>query len=76
MSKRTKGTVKWFSPEKGYGFIEIDEEEEAFVHFSSIIGDGYKLLNPGETVEFELEDTYNGYKAVNVVRVSSSEHSN
>jgi CspA family cold shock protein len=53
-----RGTVKWFSDQKGYGFIttEGSEESEVFVHFSAIECRGFKTLHPGETVEFELKD--------------------
>jgi len=52
-----RGTVKWFSDQKGYGFIttEGSEESEVFVHFSAIEGQGFRTLHPGETVEFELK---------------------
>ena len=68
-----QGTVKWFSPEKGFGFIVVDDKdgEELFVHFSEIKMDGYRTLEDGERVEFEI--TYNEdkkkYQASNVVRL-------
>ena len=62
------GKVKWFDRKKGYGFILLDTGEDAFVHFSSISGDGFKFLEDGETVEFELEKDNKGFKAKNVVR--------
>ena len=52
-----KGTVKWFNSEKGYGFISSDEGgEDVFVHFSSIVADGYKTLNEGQKVTYDVED--------------------
>ena len=69
-SERLTGTVKWFNPAKGYGFIGRDEEEDIFVHFSSIQMDGYRVLKQGQVVEFELEDGPKGKQAVAVVPVS------
>lgn len=66
MSERFNGIVKWFSSERGYGFI-LKDEEEYFVHFSSIIMDGYKTLKPDQKVSFELMDTERGVQAVNVM---------
>jgi CspA family cold shock protein len=61
------GTVKWFSAEKGYGFIERGEEQEdVFVHFSAILSDGFKTLEEGEQVEFEIVDGDRGPQAANV----------
>ena len=63
-----KGTVKWFNNSKGYGFITPEEGEDVFVHFSSITdGEGYKSLNEGQTVEFEVTDGPKGLQASNVV---------
>lgn len=58
--------VKWFNNEKGYGFIEYKENEDIFVHYSQILQDGYKSLNQGENVYFELIETDKGYQAKNV----------
>lgn len=58
--------VKWFSNEKGYGFIQNPNGEDIYVHYSSILCDGYKSLIKGEKVEFELVETEEGYKAKNV----------
>jgi len=68
MSERFEGVVKWFNNERGYGFInkEEDESEEFFVHFSSIDMDGYKTLKTGQAVEFELKETDKGIQAVDV----------
>ena len=65
---RTLGTVQWFSRVKGYGFIRPDEnEEDVFVHYSSIRGEGYRNLNQGQRVEFTIEDTDKGPQAVDVI---------
>lgn len=58
--------VKWFNNEKGYGFIEYKENEDIFVHYSQILQDGYKSLNQGENVYFELIETDKGFQAKNV----------
>lgn len=64
-----KGTVKWFSKQKGYGFISDETGKDVFVHFSSINMDGYKLLLEGQEVEFEITDGEKGPQATNVVVV-------
>lgn len=61
-----QGTVKWFSNEKGYGFIAGSDGEDVFVHFSAITGDGYKTLAEGQAVEFEVTDGQKGKQATNV----------
>lgn len=63
-----KGTVKWFNGSKGYGFINTDEGEDVFVHFNAIVGDGYKTLDEGEKVQFEVEQGPKGLQATNVSR--------
>ena len=63
----TTGRVKWFDARKGFGFIEQEGGGDVFVHFRSILGDGYKSLEEGQEVEFELEDGAKGPQAVNVV---------
>ena len=60
------GTVKWFNESKGYGFIESDEGSDLFVHFSEIQMDGYKTLNEGQRVEFEVTEGRKGPQASNV----------
>ena len=60
------GTVKWFNDTKGYGFITLDDGTEAFVHHSDIDGEGYKSLDEGQSVEFEVADSPKGKKATNV----------
>lgn len=64
-----KGTVKWFNSGKGFGFIAPEDGPDVFVHFSSINDDGYKSLNEGDEVTFDVEDGDRGPKAVNVSRV-------
>ena len=66
-STLAEGTVKWFSNEKGYGFIERAEGEDVFVHFSAITMDGYKSLQEGQRVEFEVVQGQKGLQAANVV---------
>jgi CspA family cold shock protein len=67
---RHRGSVKWFSESKGYGFIREDSGEEFFVHHSAIQSDGFRTLNEGEVVEFEpMEDQKRGKQATNVVRL-------
>ncbi len=66
---REKGTVKWFNGAKGYGFIQRSTGEDVFVHFSAIQENGYRTLNEGETVEFDLLKGPKGFQAGNVVRV-------
>ena len=61
-----EGTVKWFSNEKGYGFIEREGGDDVFVHFSAIEGDGYKSLQEGQRVEFDVEQGDKGLQAKNV----------
>ncbi len=68
MSKET-GTVKWFSPAKGFGFISRESGEDVFVHFKSILGDGYKSLNEGDKVTFDVETTAKGLQATSVATV-------
>jgi cold shock protein len=64
-----QGTVKWFSNEKGYGFIEREGGEDVFVHFSAIAMDGYKSLVEGQRVEFEVVQGNKGLQASNVIAV-------
>jgi CspA family cold shock protein len=65
---REKGTVKWFNGAKGYGFIQRSTGEDVFVHFSAIQENGYRTLNEGETVEFDLLKGPKGFQAANVSR--------
>jgi len=61
-----EGTVKWFSDQKGYGFIEQDNGQDLFVHHTSINGSGFKTLNEGQRVRFEIEESSKGPKAKDV----------
>jgi cold shock protein len=63
---KEQGTVKWFNAGKGYGFIQRQSGEDVFVHFSAIQGDGYKSLNEGQAVEFEVAKGPKGLQAANV----------
>jgi cold shock protein len=63
-----KGVVKWFNDSKGFGFIEQDNGEDVFVHFSAIQGDGFKSLAEGDAVEFEVQKGPKGLQAANVTR--------
>lgn len=64
-----KGTVKWFNAEKGFGFIEVEGGDDVFVHFSAIQGDGFKTLEEGQPVEFEIVEGNRGPQAANVVKL-------
>jgi CspA family cold shock protein len=63
-----RGTVKWFSNQKGYGFITSESGKDLFVHHSEIQGDGYKTLSEGQEVEFEIEKGHKGEQATKVVK--------
>lgn len=64
------GTVKWFNGSKGFGFITPESGEDVFVHFSAIAGDGYKSLDEGDEVEFEITQGQKGPQASNVTKIS------
>ena len=64
-----QGTGKWFNAEKGFGFISVEGEDDVFVHFSAINADGYKTLEEGQKVEFDVVDGAKGPQAANVVRL-------
>jgi cold shock protein len=66
---REQGVVKWFNASKGFGFIQRQSGEDVFVHFSAIQMDGYKSLNEGQLVEFEVKQGPKGYQAENVTAV-------
>ncbi|MBS1251939.1 MAG: putative cold shock protein A [Anaerolineales bacterium] len=72
MADRTTGKVKWFSRQKGYGFIQPEDGEDVFVHHSDIRGDGFKNLEEGERVEFTLGSSPKGPQATDVVQLDPS----
>ncbi|REA80380.1 cold-shock protein [Staphylococcus pseudintermedius] len=63
------GTVKWFNAEKGFGLIERENGDDVFVHFSAIVGDGYKSLEEGQNVDFDIVEGERGAQAANVVKM-------
>ena len=67
---RVTGQVKWFNNSKGYGFIGREGGADVFVHYTAIVGDGYRSLQEGDTVEFEIVQGQKGPQAANVVKVS------
>lgn len=67
----TQGSVKWFNAQKGWGFITTDQGEDVFVHYSAIGGDGFRTLQQGERVQFEVSNGPKGLQAANVARVES-----
>ncbi|WP_371261621.1 cold-shock protein [Alkalibacterium sp. f15] len=64
-----QGKVKWFNAEKGFGFVEVEGHEDVFVHFSAIDSEGYKSLDDGEEIEFEIVDGERGPQAANVRKI-------
>lgn len=64
-----EGKVKWFNAEKGFGFIEREEGEDVFVHFSAIQGEGFKTLEEGQSVIFDIVEGNRGLQAANVTRI-------
>ncbi|WP_419962225.1 cold-shock protein [Psychrobacillus sp. BM2] len=64
-----QGTVKWFNAEKGFGFIEVEGENDVFVHFSAIQGEGFKSLEEGQKVEFDVVEGNRGPQAANVTKL-------
>lgn len=64
-----EGTVKWFNSEKGFGFIEVEGRDDVFVHFSAIQTQGFKTLNDGDKVSFEITQGDRGEQAANVVKI-------
>jgi CspA family cold shock protein len=69
MEERVTGTVKWFSNSKGYGFIERQDGPDVFVHYSAIQAEGFRTLEEGQAVEFEIEEGPKGLQAANVALV-------
>ena len=69
MSEKEQGTVKWFNGSKGYGFIERAEGEDVFVHFNAIVGDGFKNLEEGQRVEFNVVQGQKGLQAEDVIAI-------
>ncbi|BAN62160.1 cold shock proteins [Streptococcus anginosus subsp. whileyi MAS624] len=65
-----QGTVKWFNAEKGFGFISQENGSDVFAHFSAIQSDGFKLLNEGEKVTFDIEEGQRGLQAVNITKLA------
>lgn len=74
MSTRITGNVKWFNNAKGFGFITQNGGADVFVHFRSIRGDGYKTLDEGQTVEFNLIEGPKGFQAEDVIKVTENEN--
>ena len=66
MSERTVGTIKWFDAKKGFGFINLDDGDDVFVHYSAIQGDGFRVLEDGQKVEFEVTQGRKGLEAANL----------
>ncbi len=66
-----RGKIKWFNAEKGYGFIERDNAKDVFVHYSAINMDGYKTLEEGAEVQFDIVDGQKGDQAANVTRIAT-----
>lgn len=69
MSEKEQGTVKWFNSTKGFGFIERDSGEDIFVHYSAILGDGYRSIDEGQRVEFVVTDGPKGPQAQEVTAI-------
>ncbi|MBN1203027.1 MAG: cold-shock protein [Anaerolineae bacterium] len=69
MSERRTGVVKWFNSQKGFGFIQPDDGPDVFVHYSAIVGEGYRNLEEGDRVEYSVVQGPKGLQAADVVRV-------
>lgn len=70
MSDRISGTVKWFNGSKGFGFIAPDEGEDVFVHYTAIVGEGFRTLEEGQRVEFSVTESPKGLQASEVVVIA------
>lgn len=70
MSKRTTGTVKWFNDSKGYGFAACEGLDDVFLHYTAIVGEGFKTLQEGQRISFELMDTPKGPTATSIKKES------
>jgi len=68
--RQVQGKIKWFNNSKGYGFIGRDDGPDIFIHYSAIAGDGYRTLNEGDAVEFEIVQGSKGPQAANVTKIS------
>jgi cold shock protein len=68
--EKVQGTVKWFNNSKGYGFIGREDGPDVFVHYSAIVGEGYRTLQEGDPVEFEIAQGAKGAQAANVTKMS------
>jgi CspA family cold shock protein len=64
-----QGTVKWFNAEKGYGFIQVEGANDVFVHYTAITGEGFRTLEEGQSVEFDIVEGQRGPQAANVVKL-------
>lgn len=64
-----QGTVKWFNSEKGYGFLQVEDGNDVFVHYTAILGDGFRTLEEGQRVEFEIVEGQRGPQAANVTKL-------
>jgi CspA family cold shock protein len=69
MSDRVQGSVKWFNEKKGFGFIEREDGDDVFVHFSAISGDGFRTLEEGQRVEFAIQQGPKGLQAADVIKI-------
>ena len=73
MNEKESGIVKWFNDAKGYGFIQREIGGDVFVHYSAIVGQGFRTLSEGQKVEFQVEEGHKGLQALNVIPVESGE---
>jgi len=71
MPERSQGTVKWFDPKKGYGFIHLEDGNDVFAHYSEITGDGFRTLEEGQKVEFDIAEGKKGPTATKITVVGN-----